>query len=202
MRHEEIEKIFTDKVLEYIAKGYVMNLGTMSGSQGEIGKVDLRKGDDVIRILLCSDRKWGRYDENKFYECGSVDLIVGRNTDELRRGGDPFDSFNTIWNNHLEIIEKRVFYKIKYDCDYFIEDLEEIKRMCEVRYSRWERRDSGEWDVENQEKARSIVLPFVNRQSGCKGKKVSDIEAVKKAANGYVVELKNGKSFRLKSRCA
>ena len=38
---EGISAIATAKVAEYIADGYILNTGTMSGSQGDILKVDL-----------------------------------------------------------------------------------------------------------------------------------------------------------------
>lgn len=43
MKHTEIEAIMTAKVNEFITKGYTINATTMSGSQGEIAKIDFRK---------------------------------------------------------------------------------------------------------------------------------------------------------------
>ncbi len=94
MFEKDIENAFTAKVAKYLADGYIFNLATMNGSQGEYGKVDLRKGDDVVRILL-----------EKRYE-GNFDiyaLIVGR------PNGIPLD---IIWNNKLKEIECTDFYVI------------------------------------------------------------------------------------------
>ena len=41
---KDINELFTKVVNKYLAKGYVFNLNTMSGSQGEIAKVDLTNG--------------------------------------------------------------------------------------------------------------------------------------------------------------
>lgn len=98
MFEKDIENAFTAKVAQYLADGYVFNLTTMNGSQGEDGKVDLRKGNEVIRILL--DRKYERNFEI-FY------LLVGRNTDRLSGKWD-----DIIWNEHLEEIECIDFYVI------------------------------------------------------------------------------------------
>lgn len=52
MKRTELDVIFTNKVNEYLARGYVFNTNTMSGSQGEIAHVDLRKGDEILRIVM------------------------------------------------------------------------------------------------------------------------------------------------------
>ena len=98
MFEKDIENAFIAKVAQYLADGYAFNLTTMNGSQGEDGKVDLRKGNEIIRILL--DRK---------YEGDFVIhyLLVGKNTSHLR--GSWMD---TIWNNSLEEIERTDFYVI------------------------------------------------------------------------------------------
>ncbi len=98
MFEKDIENAFTTKVAQYLADGYVFNLTTMNGSQGESGKVDLRKGDEVIRILL--DMRY----EGDFEICY---LLVGRNTNRLH--GSRLD---TIWNNDLEEIERTDFYVV------------------------------------------------------------------------------------------
>lgn len=200
MRHEDIERIYTEKVAELIAAGYSINPATMSGSQGEIAHVDLKKGDEILRVLLCQNRVFEHDLKNQeFFDSDSVEMIVGRNTDDLGYRGDPFGSFRTIWNNHLEVIEKRTFYRIDCDSDYFTESRDEIKAMCEVRYAR-HRRDNDVSPEIDLEKASAIVLPFIRRQKECKSKKLSDIIAVKKVKRGYTVFLKNGKHFDLRGR--
>lgn len=44
---KDIEALFTRKVAEYLADGYIFNTKTMSGSQ-----VDLKKGKSFVRISL------------------------------------------------------------------------------------------------------------------------------------------------------
>lgn len=126
MFKKDIENAFTAKVAQYLADGYVFNLTTMSGSQGENGKVDLRKGDEVIRILL-SERYEGDFDIHY--------LLVGRNTSHLR--GSWMD---TIWNNYLEEIERTDFYVIggRRGKEYFgtREDAEAAQEKRIERYGR------------------------------------------------------------------
>lgn len=50
----EINKLFTERVNEYIIQGYWFNLESLGGQQGEVSKVDLTNGKEVIRVLLRS----------------------------------------------------------------------------------------------------------------------------------------------------
>lgn len=50
MKYIDINQKFTAKVAEYIAKGYTINIATMSGSQGEVAHVDLTDGKQVVRV--------------------------------------------------------------------------------------------------------------------------------------------------------
>jgi len=50
MKFETINRKFTEVVSEWIGKGYAFNTATMGGSQGEIAKVDLTDGKEIIRI--------------------------------------------------------------------------------------------------------------------------------------------------------
>ena len=75
MNQNDINRMFTEKVTELIAQGYQINPATMSGSQGEHAHVDLRKGTDIIRVLL---------DDGSDYEEGvdqflPVVLCIGAN---------------------------------------------------------------------------------------------------------------------------
>ena len=56
MKKSEIMKIFTAKVAEMMAQGMWINGETMSGTQGEICKVDLTDGQRLVRVLLANDR--------------------------------------------------------------------------------------------------------------------------------------------------
>ena len=54
MKSAEINAIYAAKAAEYLAAGYTINTNSMNGSQGEIAKIDFRKGDEVIRLMLNS----------------------------------------------------------------------------------------------------------------------------------------------------
>lgn len=134
MKFAEISKLYSDTVAAYMANGYVINVNTMSGHQGEIIKIDLRKGDEVIRIMLETERK-------RFRE--AVVLTVGRNTDE-RIATNPYSRQDfTIWNNRLEVIERRAFWQMTKDwrdIDFYLEGeagedaIEKHEKRCNARY--------------------------------------------------------------------
>lgn len=72
---KEIQKAYTEKVNEYLAKGMQINTGTMSGSQGEICKIDLTDGSSIYRIRLERDREY--LNKDFFYGAfETIDLIV------------------------------------------------------------------------------------------------------------------------------
>lgn len=52
MKFESINLRYTEVIAEWLAKGYTINFATMSGHQGEISKIDLTDGKEIIRIML------------------------------------------------------------------------------------------------------------------------------------------------------
>lgn len=166
MNQNDINRIFTEKVTELIAQGYQINPATMSGSQGEYAHVDLRKGTEIIRVLL---------DDASDFMSGLnfIRLAVGRCTDQIRMG--TFDHLgNTIWNNRLEILFEIKFAKIGED---FFTDPESAAKMQEKHYERWrinqrpERRDLPD-------AFKSAALRYVQKQPRMKTCKLSEIERV------------------------
>lgn len=177
MKQHDIEAIMTAKVTEYIAKGYVLSPATMSGHQGEIGKVDLHKGTEVIRILLTTEyescvRTLGRID--------SVMLTVGRV--EQKRNDRPFSTWNTIWNDKLEVIEQRQFYQIDERADFFTEDFQEYAAMKQVQLKRMRDNYEGYGDPETElpEAAKQIAVRYIKRKLGKSRVSVNDVKAVRK----------------------
>lgn len=164
MKATEIEKIYTDKIAEYLAKGYTINPATMCGHQGEIAKIDLKKDGEIIRILL------DRLHEYKDLMVDGVVLKVGRNTDaftELRR---PFDTWNTVWNEHLEILEQRFFYQIRNEADFFTEDYAAYSAMRARQIEHWKNHDNplgGMKDFDlTSPAAMEIAIRYLKRRTG------------------------------------
>ena len=166
MNQNDINRMFTEKVTELIGQGFQINPATMSGSQGEYAHVDLRKGTEIIRVLL---------DDGSDYEEGVnfMRLVVGRCTDQIRMG--TFDRLgNTIWNNRLEIIFEIRFAKI---AENYFTDMETGVQMRRKRYLRWKQKDRrARRDLPDAFK--SVALRYVQKQPRMKTCKLSEIERV------------------------
>lgn len=175
MFQKDIELAFTAKVSEYLANGYVFNVGSMAGSQGEIASVDLRKGDEIIRVvLLRGDDSW---------DAEYVSLIVGRNTDYQHKSWG-----NTIWTCHLDVIEEHKFWKVSWSADYYVSEAE-ARAAAALRAKRYAMRATKPEKVYIfPEAAKQIVLPFMKRQKDCKSIRLSQIEGVTR-------HVRNGKVF-------
>lgn len=165
MDRNDLNRIFTEKVTELIAQGYVINTGSMRGSQGEIAKVDLRKGDEIIRVMMVQNSGWGSgCDYNGIFE-----IIIGRNTDRIWDNWD-----DTIWSNHLEIISQIEFARIT--DNYFVPQ-EDAREMVAKRHARWRMKQIPDRRTLS-EPYKSIALRYVQRQPKMKSCKLSEIESV------------------------
>lgn len=166
MNQNDINRLFTEKVTELIAQGFQINPATMSGSQGEFAKVDLRKGSEIIRVILTSQ---SNYRDGLDY----LSLIVGRCSDQIRL--DCFDSIgNTIWNNNLEVISEIKFARV---ANNYFTDMETGKEIQEKRYVRWKNKRGVERRI-LPEAFKSAALEYVRRQPRMKTCKLSEVESV------------------------
>lgn len=171
MKSTEINAIYAAKAAEFLAAGYTINTNSMNGSQGEIAKIDFRKGNEVIRVLLNSETIWG---EN-FRTADAIVLTVGRCTDERVINTQGFGRDAIIWNERLEVIEKRIFYRMgrRYDSDWYLESEEAEEALAKnrerssVRWSLEKIQDSWKARKEFKDEAtKQILLPAVRRRLG------------------------------------
>lgn len=181
MKRAEIDARFTQEVVSYIAMGYTISTETMKGSQGEITKIDLVKGNDFIRILLEKRTDWDIHTDKVVMEVGRIP--------EDKRG-------YTIWNQHMEVIRTEEWYELGRR-DYFADRATASAAMAK-QYARWRQREDERYSKKvelNLEKAARIVKPFVNRQNGCKSAKLANIKKV------YKVITREGKvSYHIETR--
>ena len=174
MKRKDIEKIFSDVVLDYMNNGYHINMNTMSGTQGEIAKVDLTNGKEVIRIMLDSDYSWN---DDVCCSFNSIVLTVGRNTNKLCD-----DRHDIIWNHDLDIINQTIYYQIGKNEKYFgtKDDAINAKEKHRARVATWGKNYYNTIKIYNDDKVKAIVLPFIKRQYKCKSATIKDIESVEK----------------------
>lgn len=181
MKFAEINKRYTEIVTEYITKGYTINAGTMSGSQGEIAHIDLTDGNEVIRVLV--ENKYENWDTPECFQ-----IIVGKCTDKVKINND--DNWDTVWNSHLEIIHCEKFYVIGRSRNTGREfgTKEEAKNANEKRTQRYRTHYSDTVDM--TDKALEIGKRIVKRVWGKEKVRTADIR-VTKSEHGYYVKYKN-----------
>ena len=164
---KDVEKMFTEKVAQYIANGYLVNATTMAGHQGEICKLDLRKGDEVVRILIdMTNNGW-----QKIYY-----LLVGKNTDVLYGGMD-----NIIWNKNLQEIERHDFYVIsdRYPEKIIFGTAEEAKAALDKRLDRAALNPRySDYITELSDEYKKAAYHIVREKEGFESIKMADITKV------------------------
>lgn len=180
MKYIDINKRYTEIVTEYMTKGYTVNTASMSGSQGEIAKIDLTNGTEIIRIRVAS-----------FYglrnDVEGIEIIVGKSTDDVKPHSNGRNE--TIWDSRLEVVHSERFYQIgRYGNDYYGTE-DDAKRASEVRYERYERRHIESKKFEESPKAMEIAKRIVRRKMGYSRINYSDLQLYK-VANGYFVKYK------------
>ena len=110
MKFAEINRKFTETVAAWIAKGYTINTATMSGSQGELAKIDLTDGKEIIRVDM---RRTGKPFEkvgDRYYSFEGIEIAVGRITDKVQP--NTHDTWSVAWTSHMEVLSSEAFYEI------------------------------------------------------------------------------------------
>ena len=175
MKKAELNKIFTAKVNELLAQGYIFHTQTMAGHQGEIAKVDLTNGEEIIRVLM-EDKGLNWDKETDLFLNNSITITVGRATTV---------NFNdTIWNDKLEVLDQEVFYQADYYSDYLITEEEAIENAKKHKERLMTNKAQLKGTEEITDKAHlKALLPYINRLEGCKSVKARHITEVTKQVN-------------------
>lgn len=168
----EMAKVFTDKVAEYIAQGYVFHTRTMNGSDGTT-RIDLIKGTDFIRVFM--DTSYGINGHIHFLKVGKKSNVT------IHR--------DIVWADDLEIIEEYEWVVLnRFDRNEYYMTMEEYQQIKEKRKMRENNRYCNRYytceKLNNQDKAKEIVLSFMKRQNRCKSIKLKDITSVEKYVSG------------------
>ena len=187
MKFKDINAAYTAAIAEYLAKGYRINTGTMSGSQGEIAHTDLTDGTEIIRILL--DRGYNRGMDH-------TDLIVGRvNRESERIEPDEVERGSGIWNQRLEIIAKRIFAMPRGrggygENDFYFEaDPVEFDKIESKKIERWRQNRPSRQD--RIEYPAAIGIKYIKRKGLIKNPTRATRVSVYKRAGEFIVEYKN-----------
>ena len=166
MKRIDIDRIFGLLVKQYLDDGYVVNTDSMNGNQGEVAKVDLRNGDDLIRVVLSRG-----FDAGLTGTPDTLVLVVGRYTKPIHPGW-------TIWTGDFTDVERHVFWQLGRDWyagneDYVKDCFKKKKARWHNYYSNIDRLKVGL--VFLPDSARKVVLNRVRNLPRCKSVKLSDI---------------------------
>lgn len=181
MNKDDISRIYTSKIAELLSSGYQINPWTMSGSQGEIARVDLTNGSEIIRVLI-----------EKSYEGGTINVItitIGRVVEQNEC---------IIWNNHLEVCSQIKFAKIAEDYYTTYDEgvkIEEKRKQRLVGRVNWPSPDLSD-------AYKMIALRWIQRKPRMKSCRLKDIEYMTRrmdcyGRNMYHIEA-NGKNFTIR----
>lgn len=177
IRAEEIRAAYTAKVNEYLSKGMEISMRTMSGSQGELCKVDLTDGQSIYRIRL--DRDYGHFNEDFFYGRYEAVVLIVEKFEES--GRDVFDNWDTLWNGKGEQIELVTYYSVD-DKNIFTDSLEELRRIMKIRDNRRAARRISN-NVALDQKRLTMFYGLVRKQKGYSAITKKQIEKVTRTSN-------------------
>lgn len=188
MKYADINKRYTEIVNEYLTMGFTINTATMSGSQGEVAKIDLTDGSEIIRVLIRSFSDYGNTD-------GGYEIVVGTAMDKVT----PHDSDkmrNLIWDSNLGVHYVERYYSIgrRYDADFYGTE-QEAKDAFDLQYSRAIRRNRRPPQYTPSAKAMEIAKRIVREKMGYQRVTASEVRP-KKDDRGYTVFYKN-KCYKL-----
>lgn len=185
MTFAEINKRFTDKVMEYLAKGYAINTsGCTAGYSGEHMRVELTNGKDIIAIRLVED-------SGGLFSGRTVNIVVGiADAETLRKNYVKPNMLRneTLWADKITELDREVFYQVgnRWDANWFTTE-EEQKRTAELRRQR-QRECYGfgpkKIDLTDMRGVKEIALRWVQRKK-YSTYKLKDIESVEKWVYDY-----------------
>lgn len=176
IKMEDINKTYTEIIGEYISRGYWIYTKTMSGSQGEIAKIDLTNGKHILRIWINDRRDTNVGDKDEWLYVDLIEIIV-----------EEFDDFRnrTLWNKEGKVLNTFTFYRIGSKNRVYVTDLETCKKCIMMNVNR--RRARG-YSYSNWEKINynpDTVIKIVKSKRGFKSCKKSDIKMVERCDSMY-----------------
>lgn len=189
---QDINKRFTDVVTQYIDEGYVICTSTMNGSQGEIAKVHLIKGNSILNIFLDRETCF----KEPFYYATVLTLNVREYKDlELNL---TLDNWCTIWNNKGTEISKEEYIKLNESTFALKEDAYEMYQKKLARISN--RLSETECTEIKSDEAKKAIISLIQKQPKCKSKTWKDITRiahyVTTTASYYLIVLANCNSYK------
>ena len=181
---EDIREAYTAKVNEYLARGMKINIGTMSGTQGEIARVDVTDGEYIYRIRL--DRDFLSVTElvGYYFRADTINLTIEKFKDE---GYKVLNTFTILWGGKGELVEEKVWYAIDNDRRAFVDTIENVMYYKKLHDVRREARERATQEI--TDKARlALIYKIIKRRKGYSNVTKKNIQRVVRRDNGgYLV---------------
>lgn len=194
MKLTDIERMYTQKVMEFLNDGYII-IGSSTLYPGTMSYVNLRKGMEFVRVAIeeahgCPAKV--KRDFSFFDRLDILKIVVYRKTIEHE---NQFGwSINANEMNSQEIVSE--WYDVSRDrMKHWYVDANEAaianERNAVRTKDRYHRNDAKRYHMVTDDEdylcitmkddsIKKMVLPFLRRQNRCKSKKISDISYVKK----------------------
>lgn len=197
MTFAEINRKYTEIVSAYLANGYVINAGTMGGSQGEITKVDLTNGQHILRVLI----KRGFCTDDSCW-LDTLEIVVGAAEPSVlpNKGGSRYD---TVWNNKLTVLREDRFYKVgtvRRGIDAgepFYGTKAEAEAAQRKHFSRYTANKPADNKKDFTEPACEIGTRYIRRKLGVKRVEKAALNVFKIGLSDYAV-IYRGKGYKLR----
>lgn len=151
---KDISKAYTDKVNEYLAKGMTLYCSTMSGSQGEICKIDVTDWQYIYRINL-----------RKEYEPRKYDKVILTVEKFKHDGWGVLQDFATLWNGKGEMIEEKTWYAIDADNKAFVNTPIESMYYRSIQESRRLEREKSRREITDTARL-TLIYKYLKKQKG------------------------------------
>ena len=196
MKMQDINKKFNEVVRDYMMDGYEISALSMKGGQGELGKVDLVKGDELLRVYINNSYELSDARETRYYG-DKIVLRVGRWS---RPAKDTYEGY-TVWLDELETVSETYFYRVgfrgSYDRAWWTEDLSHAIKCQDLRF----KRSANDTPNYNQkyyydERRQAIASKYMKRRQGYKRVASQNITVIKSEHRGYFVHY-NENNWRL-----
>lgn len=186
----EVYMEYAKKINEYLQNGYYVYYATMKETQGDVSKIDLTNGIEIIRIRL-NNGITGLY---KFNCSGGVFIKVEKYTQDMFNH-NMFD-VDILWNDKGTELFYKEYYKLenKYKSNIFTDDIDEIKRIGKIRKIRENRIKMYPDRAILTDKRK--LLSIVKTKKGYKSTRLKDIIGLYRTYNGYIIKLFDGRMIK------
>lgn len=187
VKQNYIEKLYSEKIAEYIMKGYVISIEHTHGSQtNEVSTICLTNdsGKSILRVGLIRACEDWRKEELK--------LVILKYENVKPR--------DILWLSKGEVLFSRTFIEVDREKKVYCESEEDFDKILSLRRER----SINLYELENRavevtsEKIKDLVWKIARKYEGYKSVQRNKITKITKDKNGYFVSFENRPRLRVR----